>query len=253
LPWLATAASFALAVALGAYASQLRGRVQTLERELRDAILQVQAGERLTAQARLVATDAQRQLSVLAAPDVAHVDLKGQAVAPGFVNMLAHPEESLFADGRALSDLTQGVTLEVMGEFSMGPLTPQMKSLGEKRHVPGLNELIVGEIGAQAANDVEMPVARGDTAFLKIGPARIIFDRGPDFFGRKRDAGGEALYRTGNVDADDDPADVGDDGADFFGRHVQLLVEVAAAGRLRERSRPMIAGSMERITTTSIT
>jgi len=81
-PWLASAASLALAVALGAYASQLRGRVQTLEQELRQAILQVQAGERQTAQARLVATDAQRQLSVLAAPDVAHVDLKGQAVAP---------------------------------------------------------------------------------------------------------------------------------------------------------------------------
>jgi anti-sigma-K factor RskA len=81
-PWLAAAASLALAVALGAYASQLRGRVQTLEQELREAILQVQAGERLTAQARLVATDAQRQLSVLAAPDVAQVALKGQAVAP---------------------------------------------------------------------------------------------------------------------------------------------------------------------------
>jgi anti-sigma factor RsiW len=81
-PWLAAAASLALAVALGAYASQLRGRVQTLEQELRDAILQVQAGERLTAQARLVATDAQRQLLVLAAPDVAQVALKGQAVAP---------------------------------------------------------------------------------------------------------------------------------------------------------------------------
>jgi anti-sigma-K factor RskA len=81
-PWLAAAASLALAVALGAYASQLRGRVQTLEQELREAILQVQAGERLTAQARLVATNAERQLSVLAAPDVAQVALKGQAVAP---------------------------------------------------------------------------------------------------------------------------------------------------------------------------
>jgi anti-sigma-K factor RskA len=65
------------------YASQLRGRVQTLEQELREAILQVQAGERQTAQARLVATNAQRQLSVIAAPDVAQVTLKGQAaVAP---------------------------------------------------------------------------------------------------------------------------------------------------------------------------
>ena len=54
------------------------------------------------------------------------IDVKGQAIAPGFLNMLAHPEESLFADGRALSDLTQGVTLEVMGEFSMGPLNAEM-------------------------------------------------------------------------------------------------------------------------------
>jgi N-acyl-D-amino-acid deacylase len=57
------------------------------------------------------------------------IDIKGQAIAPGFVNMLAHPEESLFADGRALSDITQGVTLEVMGEFSMGPLNQEMKRL----------------------------------------------------------------------------------------------------------------------------
>jgi len=55
------------------------------------------------------------------------IDAHGKAVAPGFVNMLAHPEESLFADGRALSDLAQGVTLEVMGESSMGPLSPAMQ------------------------------------------------------------------------------------------------------------------------------
>jgi N-acyl-D-amino-acid deacylase len=61
------------------------------------------------------------------------VDAKGRAVAPGFINMLAHPEESLFADGRALSDLRQGVTLEVMGEDSMGPLTPKMKQLMAQR------------------------------------------------------------------------------------------------------------------------
>jgi N-acyl-D-amino-acid deacylase len=57
------------------------------------------------------------------------IDVKGQAIAPGFLNMLAHPEESLFADGRALSDLTQGVTLEVMGEFSMGPINAEMSKL----------------------------------------------------------------------------------------------------------------------------
>jgi N-acyl-D-amino-acid deacylase len=61
------------------------------------------------------------------------IDVKGEAIAPGFINMLAHPEDSLFADGRALSDLKQGVTLEVMGEFSMGPLNPKMKELMVKR------------------------------------------------------------------------------------------------------------------------
>ncbi|MEW6596034.1 MAG: D-aminoacylase [Pseudomonadota bacterium] len=60
---------------------------------------------------------------------VATLNVKGKAVAPGFINMLAHPEESLLLDGRALSDLKQGVTLEVMGEDSMGPLSPKMQAL----------------------------------------------------------------------------------------------------------------------------
>jgi len=62
-----------------------------------------------------------------------HFDAHGRAVAPGFVNMLAHPEESLIADGRALSDLRQGVTLEVIGEDSMGPLSAQMKTHAVQR------------------------------------------------------------------------------------------------------------------------
>ena len=61
------------------------------------------------------------------------LDAHGKAVAPGFINMLAHPEESLLADGRALSDLRQGVTLEVLGEDSMGPLSPRMRELGVQR------------------------------------------------------------------------------------------------------------------------
>jgi N-acyl-D-amino-acid deacylase len=61
------------------------------------------------------------------------IDAKGKAIAPGFINMLAHPEESLFVDGRALSDLKQGVTLEVLGEDSMGPLNPTMKRLLAER------------------------------------------------------------------------------------------------------------------------
>ena len=49
-------------------------------------------------------------------------------VAPGFINMLSWATQPLLVDGRALSDIKQGVTLEIMGEGnSMGPLNDSMK------------------------------------------------------------------------------------------------------------------------------
>jgi N-acyl-D-amino-acid deacylase len=56
------------------------------------------------------------------------IDVSGLAVAPGFINMLSWAVPSLIADGRAQSDVRQGVTLEVFGEgSSMGPLTEAMR------------------------------------------------------------------------------------------------------------------------------
>lgn len=56
------------------------------------------------------------------------VDATGLAVAPGFINMLSWATESLIEDPRGMSDIRQGVTLEVFGEgWSMGPLTEEMK------------------------------------------------------------------------------------------------------------------------------
>ena len=54
-------------------------------------------------------------------------DAKGNAVAPGFINMMGHSEESLIQDGRAQSDIKQGVTTEIFTEFSLGPLNEKMK------------------------------------------------------------------------------------------------------------------------------
>ncbi|MDR3386474.1 MAG: D-aminoacylase [Rudaea sp.] len=56
------------------------------------------------------------------------VDAQGMAVAPGFVNMLSWAPDSLYIDGRSLSDLKQGVTLEIFGEGeSLGPLTDEIR------------------------------------------------------------------------------------------------------------------------------
>ena len=62
------------------------------------------------------------------------IDAEGLAVAPGFINMLSWANETLIEDGRAMSDVTQGVTLEIMGEgTSMGPLNEDMKRRAVER------------------------------------------------------------------------------------------------------------------------
>lgn len=51
------------------------------------------------------------------------IDVTGLAVAPGFINMLSWADRSLLMDGRSVSDIKQGVTLEVFGEgWSPGPV-----------------------------------------------------------------------------------------------------------------------------------
>ena len=61
------------------------------------------------------------------------IDASGKAVSPGFINMLSWAVTSLLHDGRALSDLKQGVTLEVFGEgSSLGPLGAEGKKFWSK-------------------------------------------------------------------------------------------------------------------------
>src|SRR6202795_2662353 len=54
------------------------------------------------------------------------IDAHGQSVSPRFIDMMGHSEESLLIDGRAVSGLKQGVTLDIFDEMSKGPLSPEM-------------------------------------------------------------------------------------------------------------------------------
>ncbi|CAN5368626.1 amidohydrolase family protein [soil metagenome] len=75
---------------------------------------------------RIAAIDTGGRRHLSAARDI---DAQGMAVAPGFINLMSG-HEPLFVDGRAQSDIRQGVTLEVFGEGdSMGPLSDSMKVL----------------------------------------------------------------------------------------------------------------------------
>ena len=56
------------------------------------------------------------------------VEATGLAVAPGFINMLSHSETSLITDSRSQGEIRQGVTTQIFGEGSMGPLSGAMKA-----------------------------------------------------------------------------------------------------------------------------
>jgi N-acyl-D-amino-acid deacylase len=72
----------------------------------------------------------------------------GLAVAPGFINTLSWATESLIQDGRGLSDLRQGVTLEIFGEgWSMGPMNTPMKQAAAARQTDIRYEISWSSLG----------------------------------------------------------------------------------------------------------
>ena len=84
------------------------------------------------------------------------IDVNGMAIAPGFINMLSWGYNSLLDDGRGLSDLIQGVTLEVFGEGSSpGPRGSKsndtyisFKDAMEKLENKGVSTNIASYLGA---------------------------------------------------------------------------------------------------------
>ena len=80
--WLPLAAAVLVAVGVGVYAVRLQQQVADLQARLDQALLQASAANLQVADARRVADQAQSAMSVLAAPDLARIDLAGQMVAP---------------------------------------------------------------------------------------------------------------------------------------------------------------------------
>lgn len=68
------------------------------------------------------------QIGAFEGSGLKEISANGMAIAPGFINMLSWANESLIEDGRSISDIRQGVTLEIMGEGeSMGPINKSVE------------------------------------------------------------------------------------------------------------------------------
>ena len=102
------------------------------------------------------------------------IDAGGLAVAPGFINMLSWANESLLHDGRSMSDIHQGVTLEVMGEgHSMGPMTPKMRESRLERQQDIRYEIPWNTLGGYLEHLEERGVSTNVASFVGATTVRI--------------------------------------------------------------------------------
>lgn len=128
--WLPMAATIALVAALGYYAIELRQRVGDLEARLSDATTRLAAAESQVVDAREVVFEAQKQMAVLAAPDLTRFDLRGQGDAPNAVGRgLWSRSQGLVFAATNLPELPTGRTYQLWfitgaGPINMGIVSP---------------------------------------------------------------------------------------------------------------------------------
>lgn len=100
------------------------------------------------------------------------VDATGLAVAPGFINLLSHSETSLIEDGHAQGTLRQGVTLEVFGESSMGPITEQMKKDSMERQGDIKFNIVWNTLGGYLDHLVARGISTNVASFVSAATVR---------------------------------------------------------------------------------
>jgi N-acyl-D-amino-acid deacylase len=101
------------------------------------------------------------------------IDAHGQAAAPGFIDMMGHSEESLLIDGRAVSGLKQGVTLDVFTEQSMGPMTEQMARQAASRQGDVKFDVTWRTLGQYLDHLQQRGIAPNVASFVGEGEVRV--------------------------------------------------------------------------------
>jgi N-acyl-D-amino-acid deacylase len=102
------------------------------------------------------------------------IDATGMAVAPGFINLMSWATETMIEDGRAMSDILQGVTLEVMGEGnSMGPIPDSLKQWAKSQQGDIKYEIEWSSLGDYLEYLVDRGVSPNVASFMGATTARI--------------------------------------------------------------------------------
>jgi N-acyl-D-amino-acid deacylase len=102
------------------------------------------------------------------------IEAAGMAVAPGFINLMSWATETMIEDGRAMSDILQGVTLQVMGEgTSMGPIPDSLKEWAVSQQADIKYDIEWNTLGEYLEYLVERGVSPNVSSFMGAATARI--------------------------------------------------------------------------------
>lgn len=102
------------------------------------------------------------------------VDASGLAVSPGFINLMSWATETIIEDGRAMSDILQGVTLEVMGEgTSMGPIPDSLKAWVESQQGDIKYSIEWNTLGEYLEYLVDRGISPNVASFMGAATARV--------------------------------------------------------------------------------
>jgi anti-sigma-K factor RskA len=119
--WFAAAAALVVAVGLGGYASRLQARIGALGARLADAERALSETRAEMVEARRALGDAQSNVRVLLAPDLARVDLAGPGAARGRVYY--SPSTGLLFTATNLPPLPAGRTLQLWVVTAAAPVS----------------------------------------------------------------------------------------------------------------------------------
>ena len=101
------------------------------------------------------------------------IDASGLAVAPGFFNLLSHAHLSLIKDGRAASDVLQGVTFEVLSEISLSPVNKSTAEFWASAFVEEDVELTWSQLGEYLETVEASGVAPNFATFVSAATVRM--------------------------------------------------------------------------------
>jgi N-acyl-D-amino-acid deacylase len=99
------------------------------------------------------------------------LNAEGKALTPGFINMLSWGYDNLLKDGRSLSDLKQGVTLEVFGEGSSPGPSGKKDSTNYETFGEAMNKLATQGVTPNIASYLGATTVRIQTVGYDNRPA----------------------------------------------------------------------------------